>query len=179
MRGFLPVVLCVAGAFATSAYGQSAGIQPIHVAIGTTLTFYSQTRLNPGTGNILDELPKGTALKVKMLESIDSSTDRDGLEFRGALITPLVSGNEIIVHSDAEVRGLLVLLRSRNHPEGFRFELLVTSISENGKSYELTASLNPSFFETASQHTSNPAPVAPEPAKEQQPAITRLPASKN
>jgi hypothetical protein len=57
----------------------------------------------------------------------------------------------VIIRSEAEVRVLLVLLRSRNHPEGFRYELLVTRLTDRGKSYDLTASLNPSFLDPAAQ----------------------------
>jgi len=39
------------------------------------------------------------------------------------------------------------LLRSRNHPEGFRYELLVTSLTDHAKTYAVTASLNASFFD--------------------------------
>ena len=84
-----------------------------------------------------------------MLDSVDSDSDRDGTEFHGTLATPLVLEGEVIVHSEAEVRGLLVLLRSKSHPEGFRYELLVTGLTDRGKSYDLTASLNPSFVDTA------------------------------
>ncbi len=82
-----------------------------------------------------------------MLDSIDSAVDRDGTEFHGTLAAPLVLGEEVIVRSEAEVRGLLVLLRSRSHPQGFRYELLVTRLTDRGKSYVLTASLNPSFLD--------------------------------
>lgn len=179
MRRFLPAVLSVISVFGASAYGQSAGISPIHVPAGSIVTFYSQTRLNPGTGNVLDELPKGTILKVKLLAAIDSNMDRDGSEFRGALATPLTSGTDVIVHADAGVRGLLVLLRSKSHPEGFRYELLITSISDNGKSYELTASLNSSFFDTNGPRAANPIPVTPENEKELPTKIGKLPANKN
>jgi len=67
------------------------------------------------------------------------------------LAAPLVSGGQVIVRNEAEVRGLLVLLRSRSHPEGFRYELLVTSLTDRGKSYDLTASLNPTFLDTGIQ----------------------------
>jgi hypothetical protein len=36
-------------------------------------------------------------------------------------------------------------LRSKTHPDGFRYEVLVTGVTDHGKSYDLTASLNPSF----------------------------------
>ena len=131
--------------------GQKANIQPIHVAVGTVLGFHLQTRLNPNTTNEMDILPKGTVLWVKILNPIDSNVDRDGSEFRGAVVSSVTAGNEIVLHSDSEVQGLLALLRSRSHPDGFRYELLLTRISDHGKSYDLTASLNPSFFEGATE----------------------------
>lgn len=149
MRRFLLVILCAFTLCATSAYAQqSTNIEPVRAAAGTVLTFYLQTRMNPGAANALDALPKGTVLRVRLLESIDSSVDRDGAEFRGALVSDVASKNkEVLLRTDAEVRGLLALLRSRNHPEGFRYELLITSVTRNGKPYVLTASLNPSFFD--------------------------------
>ncbi len=94
-----------------------------------------------------------------MLDSIDSGVDQDGAEFHGLLTVPLVLGGEVIVRPEAEVRGLLVLLRSRNHPEGFRYELLVTGLTDHGKSYDLTASLNPSFVDPAVQPVADSKPT--------------------
>jgi hypothetical protein len=143
------VVLCTLAVCTVPVFAQPANLEPVQAAAGTVLTFYLQTRLNPTAVNALDELPKGTALRVRLLNSIDSKVDRDGTSFRAVLVSPLVAANnEVIVHADAEVRGLFVLLRSRNHPEGFRYELLLISVMENGKSYDLTASLNPSFWDT-------------------------------
>jgi len=79
---------------------------------------------------------------------------RDGAQFHGSIVVPLVLAGEVIVRSEAEVRGLLVLLRSRSHPEGFRYELLITGLTDRGKSYELTASLNPSFLDPSTQPAS-------------------------
>jgi hypothetical protein len=85
------------------------------------------------------------------------------------------------------VRGLLVLLRSKNHPDGFRYELLLTQITDGAKSYPLTASLNSSFFDSSAQPVSpNPASSAPaattkvetkESAKPDVPSNAKLPAS--
>jgi hypothetical protein len=94
---------------------------------------------------------------VKILNAIDSTVDRDGSEFHGSVVSDVALGAGIVIHADAEVRGLLVLLRSRNHPEGFRYELLLTELTDHGKSYPLTASLNPSFYDSNSQ----PAPSTP------------------
>src|SRR5207245_7189944 len=130
---------------------QAPAVPAVRVAAGALLKFHLQTRLDPAAGDPLDALPKGTVLEVRMLDSIDSAVDRDGTEFHGTLAAPLVLGGEVIIRSEAEVRGLLVLLRSKSHPEGFRYELLVTGLTDRGKSYDLTASLNPSFLDPAAQ----------------------------
>jgi hypothetical protein len=157
MRRFILAVVCYLTVITSVAQAQSpsSGIKPIHVPAGTVLTFYLQTRLNPASGNALDLLPKGTILSVKILDSIDSDVNRDGSEFRGLVVSPLVSRDEVVIHTDAEVRGLFALLRSRNHPDGFRYELLITGISDGGKTFQLTASLNPSFLDGGSQPTSS------------------------
>jgi len=151
MRRFFAAVLCFISLLASAAPGQSPNVAPVRVAAGTVLRFHLQTRLNPTAGDALDALPKGTVLEVRMLDSIDSAADRDGTEFHGTLVTPLVMGGDVIVRSEAEVDGLLALLRSRSHPEGFRYELLVTRLTDRGKSYDLTASLNPSFLDPGIQ----------------------------
>jgi hypothetical protein len=150
MRRNTVVALCLVSVFACAAQAQNT-IEAVHVAAGTILTFHLQTRLKPNSDDQMDVLPRGTILRVKMLDSIDSGVDHDGAEFRGVVVSSVVSGNELIVHPDAEVRGLLALLRSKTHPEGFRYELLVTQVTDQGKSCYLTASLHESFFESGSQ----------------------------
>jgi hypothetical protein len=132
---------------ASAAHAQSPVIAPVRVAAGTVLKFHLQTRLKPTADDSMDSMPKGTVLQVKVLDAINSDVDRDGTEFHGSLTAPLVLGDDVVVSAEAEVRGLLVLLRSRTHPEGFRYELLVTGLTDRGKSYDLTASLNPSFLD--------------------------------
>ena len=156
----LVAVLCSITLLAPAVLGQNPTIAPVRVAAGAVLKFHLQTRLHPTASDTLDSLPKGTVLEVKMLDSIDSAADYDGTEFHGSLAAPIVLGNEVIVPSEAEVRGLLVLLRSRSHPQGFRYELLVTGITDRGKSYDLTASLNPSFLDPAAQPVSTPRTAA-------------------
>ena len=151
MRRSFAAAICSISLLATLALGQSPTIAPVRVTSGTVLKFHLQTRLNQTSGDALDALPKGMVLEVRILDSIDSDSDRDGTEFRGTLVTPLVSEGEVIVHSEAEVRGLLVLLRSKTHPEGFRYELLVTGLTDRGKSFDLTASLNSSFLDPGGQ----------------------------
>jgi hypothetical protein len=133
------------------AFGQNFAVQPVRVTSGAVLEFHMQTRLHPNSDNLTDVLPSGTILRVKIQDHLDSIVDHDGAEFHGVIVAPVVSGNETIVHSDAEVRGILALLRSKNHPDGFRYDLLITQLTDHGKSYSLTASLGASFFEGGSQ----------------------------
>jgi hypothetical protein len=147
MHRFGAVFLCFVCVFGGIAQGREANIEPIHARPGAVLTFYLQTRLNPTDRNEMDVLPRGTLIRVKMLDGVDSSVDRDGREFHGEVVHSVSAGSKIIVHPDSEVRGILVLLRSKNHPEGFRYELLVTSLTDHDKTYDMTASLNPSFFD--------------------------------
>jgi hypothetical protein len=162
MSRFLAAVLCAASVFAVLAPAQisTSAIEPIRVPSGSILAFHLQTRLRPADSDPLDQLPQGTVLHVKILNAIDSTVDRDGSEFHGSVVSDLALGDGVVIHADSEVRGLLVLLRSRNHPEGFRYELLLTELTDHGKSYPLTASLNSSFFDSGSQPGSS-APVSP------------------
>ena len=148
MKRIALVALCFTSAFASVAQGQTSSIVPVRVTPGTVLTFYLHARLNPTSGDSLDGLPKGTLLRVKMLDSIDSTLNADGTEFHGTVVSGLTSSRELVIHPESEVKGILALLRSRSHPEGFRYELLITSLTDHGKSYALTASLNPSFADS-------------------------------
>ena len=160
MKRIATVVLCLTSAFASSAHGQVPRIEPVRVSAGTVLTFFLHARLNPTSGDSVEGLPKGTLLRVKMLDSIDSAVNADGTEFRGTVVSGLTSSGEVVIHSNSEVRGILALLRSRSHPEGFRYELLITSLTDHGKSYVLTASLNSSLADPAVASTSKAEPGA-------------------
>ena len=160
MKRITLAAMCIIGALANTAHGQASSIESVHVSAGTVLTFYLHARLNPTSGDSVDGLPKGTLLRVKMLDSIDSAVNADGTEFRGMVMSGLTSSGDVVIHSGSEVRGILALLRSRNHPEGFRYELLITSLTDHGKSYALTASLNPSLADSPVASTANPATEA-------------------
>jgi hypothetical protein len=168
-------LLCVASVFAGASFGQAvnSAVEPLKFQAGTVLPFYIQTRLNPAAGDPLDSLPQGTVLHVKILRPIDSTRDRDGSEFHGWVASDLALGDGVVIHADAEVRGLLVLLRSRNHPNGFRYELLLTEITDHGKSYPLTASLNASFFD-APQSSAPTKVAAKESSKPNAPGNTKI-----
>jgi len=163
MSRFLALALFSVGVFAISAPAQvpSSTIEPIRVPVGTVLAFHLQTRLRHTEADPLDALPQGTVLHIKILSAIDSNADRDGSEFHGSVVSNLSMEDGVVIHSEAEVRGLLVLLRSKNHPDGFRYELLLTELTDHGKTYPLTASLNASIYDAGAQ----PATAASSPAK--------------
>lgn len=142
------LVLCFMALFGNAVLAQKLSIEPLRIAAGTILTFHLQARLNP-SGNAPDMLPKGTPLLVKIQDSIDSDVNHDGTIFRGSLVSPVTLGNEILIHPDAEVQGLFALLRSPTHPDGFRYELFLTGVTDRGKLVALTASLNPSFSDVS------------------------------
>src|SRR5215469_18968558 len=153
MKRITLVAMCIV---ASTGHGQASSIEPMHVSAGTVLTFYLHARLNPTSGDSVDGLPKGTLLRVKMVDSIDSAVHADGTEFHGTVVSGLTSSGEIVIHPGSEVKGLLVLLRSASHPEGFRYELLITSLTDQGKTYALTASLVPSLADSQAASTSKP-----------------------
>lgn len=168
------LALCALFASATIAFGQKSTVPPLRYAAGTVLTFHLQTRLNPAHSNDIDGLPKGTAIQVKLLVPIDSTTENDGARFRGELAAPVAAANGVVLHSGAEVNGILALLRNRTHPDGFRYELLITGVTDRSNhhatNYELTASLSPSVFEapatvpvseTQKTHATTAAPAPP------------------
>ena len=141
------IIVALAVFFAAPGFGQTASISPLEIPAGSVVNFQLQSRLSPSAADAADALPAGTTLKIKLLDPIDSRVDQDGSAFQGVLVSPLEENNHVVVGANAEAHGLLALLRSRQHPEGFRYELLVTSLVEDGKSYTVTASLDSSLFE--------------------------------
>jgi hypothetical protein len=167
MSRVLRLALCTISVFAavsSPAQVSNFSVDPIRVPAGTILAFHLQTRLRQADADPLDALPQGTILHVKILSAIDSNADRDGSEFHGFVVSDLRMRDGVVVHADSEVRGLLVLLRSKTHPDGFRYELLLTELVDHGKSYPLTASLNTSFYDGGVQ----PPSTANSPAKVEQ-----------
>jgi hypothetical protein len=146
--------------FAAPSFSQSASLTPLEIPAGSVVNFQLQSRLSPSAADAADALPAGTTLRIKLLEPIDSHVDQDGSEFQGVLISPLEQNNHVVIGANAEAHGLFALLRSRQHPEGFRYELLVTSLVDGNKSYVVTASLDSSLFEPSKQASSDTASAA-------------------
>lgn len=133
--------------FAAPSFGGSPSISPLQIPAGSVVDFQLQSRLSPSAADAADSLPAGTTLRVKLLDQIDSRINGDGSAFQGVLVSPLEQNNHVVISANAQARGLLALLRSQRHPEGFRYELLVTNLVDGDKSYVVTASLGSSLFE--------------------------------
>src|SRR5438094_10662929 len=80
------------------AWARNSDLKPVHVPAGTVLTFYLQTRVNPADGNVIDLLPKGTVLSIRVLDAIDSDVTRDAAVFHGLGVAPTVSKDEAAIH---------------------------------------------------------------------------------
>src|SRR5690349_24754101 len=107
MKRIALVALCFTSAFASVAQGQTSSIVPVRVTAGTVVTFYLHARLNPTSGDSLDGLPKGTLLRVKMLDSIDSAVNADGPEFRGTVMSGFALSGELVVVPESVVGVIL------------------------------------------------------------------------
>ena len=64
------------------------------------------------------EIPSGTAVAVRMIDSIDSEINHTGEVFRASLDAPLVMDNEIVVPTGTDVYVKLVEARSAGHMSG-------------------------------------------------------------
>jgi len=86
------------------------------------------------------EIPAGTMLSVRMIDSIDSETDRTGQIFRASLDAPVVVEDEIVVPAGTDVYVKLVDARSAGRMTGrseLRLELV--RMQFQGKSYTLAS----------------------------------------
>ncbi len=173
MRRLLVLFVCATGLSAATSHAQNSVIAPIRIPAGTILSFQLQTRLKADAEDSLDALPRGTVLRVKMLDSIDSTVNRDGASFHGIVVSPILSADRVVIHSDAEVRGLLALLRSASHPEGFRYELLVTGLVDHGEAYTLTAYLGPEFSSDGGKSAANSTAAVNQPVVAKRPPQSR------
>jgi hypothetical protein len=166
VRRFAALLVCTAVFSIPAARAQnpeipSSAIAPLRFPAGTIVNFQLQTRLRATAADALDELPKGTLLRVRLLDSIDSAADHDGSAFHGLIVSSVGWGNHVVIHSDAQVRGLFALLRSASRPEGFRYELLVTGLIDRGQSYTLTAFLDPDLPSGANRTSLQPDSLEP------------------
>lgn len=87
------------------------------------------------------EIPVGTLLTVRMIDSIDSEVNRAGEVFRASLDAPVVIENEVVVPAGEDVYVKLVDARSAGRMTGrSELQLELVRLEYQGKSYVLQSS---------------------------------------
>ncbi len=85
------------------------------------------------------EIPAGTNLSIRLVDSLDSERNQVGDQFRATLNAPIVIADEVIIPQDADVQGRVVDVKSAGRYAGAsNLTLELTSISFNGKTYNLS-----------------------------------------
>jgi hypothetical protein len=95
-------------------------------------------------------VPAGTALEVRMLNSLSSATASPGERFQAVLVEPLIFNGEIIAPRGADVTGRVVAVRrsGRLHNPGY-LRITLASLNLQGQPMPLHTS---SFFVQGASH---------------------------
>lgn len=83
-------------------------------------------------------IPDGTTLSIRMIDGIDSQKNQPGDTFRATLDSPLMSGDQVVIPSGADVQGRVVEDKSAGHFTGSsQIALELTKLMVNGREYPL------------------------------------------
>jgi hypothetical protein len=86
------------------------------------------------------EVPSGTVISVRMIDSIDSSVNRAGEEFAASLEAPVVVGDKVVIPRGADARVRLNQVSSAGHVQGrSELQLELVSLTSNGTTYNVTS----------------------------------------
>ncbi len=86
------------------------------------------------------EVPSGTVITVRMIDSIDSEKNRAGEEFAGSLEAPIVVGDKVVIQRGADARVRLNQVSSAGHVKGrSELQLELVSITANGTTHNVTS----------------------------------------
>lgn len=87
------------------------------------------------------EIPAGTTITIRMIDSIDSSVNQAGEIFHASLDTPIVIDNEVVVPREADVYVRLVSASSAGRLTGkSELHLELVKLEFQGRSYPLVSS---------------------------------------
>jgi hypothetical protein len=87
-------------------------------------------------GNQLLNVPAGTIVQVRMIDSIDSYQNYAGQTFRASLDSPIRAGNRVVIPRGATARVQLVEAKSAGRVTGrSRLNLQLISIHSGGQTY--------------------------------------------
>jgi len=83
-------------------------------------------------------LPSGTALHVRLDQTLASNQNRSGDAFEATVAEPIVLDKKTVIPEGARVQGRVVEARESGHLMGVsRLRLALDSVEVNGKSYEI------------------------------------------
>jgi hypothetical protein len=87
------------------------------------------------------ELPSGTEISVRIIDSVDSEKNREGDEFRASLEDPIMIGNDVVVPRGADARVRLVADKSSGKLTGrAELTLRLEEIRVDGKPVPINSS---------------------------------------
>jgi hypothetical protein len=90
------------------------------------------------TSASLVTIPEGTALSIRLIDSIDSDKNKAGDTFRATLDSPIQVGDRVAVPKNADIEGQVLDVKSAGHFTGRSdLALVLTKLSVNGRTYEL------------------------------------------
>lgn len=83
-------------------------------------------------------IPSGTVVTVRMIDTIDSKTNKPGQEFAATLDSPIVHGDRVVIPKNANARVRLVNAKQSGHMSGSsELEVDLISLTANGTTYNL------------------------------------------
>ena len=130
----------VATAFAPVQAAPAAPVQPAPVQAVTQPTSPAPATPPPPPPPVTVEVPSGTVITVRMIDSIDSSVNRAGEEFAASLEAPVVVGDKVLIQRGADARVRLNQVSSAGHVQGrSELQLELVSLTANGTTYNLTS----------------------------------------
>jgi len=87
------------------------------------------------------ELPSGSQISIRLIDSVDSEKNREGDEFRASLEDPLTLGNDVIVQRGADAKVRLVSEQESGKLSGRAgLTIQLVSITVNGKTIPMNTS---------------------------------------
>lgn len=98
----------------------------------------AQTRSAPAAPATI-VIPAGTEVAIRMIDSIDSNTNKPGDVFRASLDSPIVARGRVVAPKGADVRGEVVALKTSGKFTGSTsIALELTRIHVAGRSYNIS-----------------------------------------
>jgi hypothetical protein len=87
------------------------------------------------------ELPSGSQISVRLIDSVDSEKNREGDEFRASLEDPITVGNDVVVQKGADARVKLVKEQESGKLTGKAgLTVQLVSVTVNGKMIPVSSS---------------------------------------